>query len=183
MSKKQYKKHNWNALKLEYMENNISLNDLAGQHGIRPSYLREVAATKAWTRAKDTFEQNVSIKQADLVGDELARYAVERKLRYLEVYGEVFDLGRKELNRLIEHVNETGNLGENIRLLLLLLSIFNKARAGERLELGELANMTTYPVASTENSYDLNFDPYELRKKFMHDFDRIIAAKERLEAA
>lgn len=181
MSKKQYKKHDWNALKLEYMENNISLNDLAKQHGIRPSYLREVAATKGWTNAKDTFEQNVSIKQADLVGDEMAKYAVERRLRYLEVYGEAFGLAKKILYWLDEQTDLTDTL--KIRHIMQILSVLDKARAGERLELGELLNVATYPVPNTENNFDKDFDPYELREKFMHDFDRIIAAQERLEAA
>lgn len=130
---------NWNAIKRDYLKNNISLEDLAEKHKVTTYSIKVHCREEKWVQQKQDYQAEIDKKltQKQLESE------VERKNRvnqeHIEAYDDVLNLTKKILEVCTDTLERAKNKGRRASSIAYtidkLATAIEKVQKGQRLAL------------------------------------------------
>jgi hypothetical protein len=87
--KRQYRKHDWNAIRLEYITSNLSLRELADKFDMIPTLLFKRSTAGNWNKQRQDHWEQLGIKLVAAIDDKAIEQAAEKEL---ELRSALFDV-------------------------------------------------------------------------------------------
>jgi len=133
-------KRDWTKIKQEYIENDITLEELAKKHAVSFSTIRQKSAKEGWTTEKNIFrtkiEQKYQEKQSDLLASEASNFD-NQCLRVARSAIEIVEKQIAILRKKAEEQKSDPLVERQIRLLEKLANSLKQLQSVGKVALGE----------------------------------------------
>ena len=133
-------KRDWTKIKQEYIENDITLEELAKKHAVSFSTIRQKSAKEGWTTEKNIFrtkiEQKYQEKQSDLLASEASNFD-NQCLRVARSAIEIVEKQIASLQKKTEEQKTDALIERQIRLLEKLANSLKQLQSVGKVALGE----------------------------------------------
>lgn len=130
----------WVKIKQEYIENDITLEELAKKHTVSFSTIRQKSAKEGWTTEKNIFrtkiEQKYQEKQSDLLASEASNFD-NQCLRVARSAIEIVEKQIASLQKKTEEQKTDALIERQIRLLEKLSNSLKQLQSVGKVALGE----------------------------------------------
>lgn len=130
----------WVKIKREYIESNITLEELAKKHTVSFSTIRQKSAKEGWTTEKNIFrtkiEQKYQEKQSDLLASEASNFD-NQCLRVARSAIEIVEKQIASLQKKTEEQKTDALIERQIRLLEKLSNSLKQLQSVGKVALGE----------------------------------------------
>ena len=130
----------WVKIKQEYIESNITLEELAKKHTVSFSTIRQKSAKEGWTTEKNIFrtkiEQKYQEKQSDLLASEASNFD-NQCLRVARSAIEIVEKQIASLQKKTEEQKTDALIERQIRLLEKLANSLKQLQSVGKTALGE----------------------------------------------
>ncbi len=133
-------KRDWTKIKQEYIENDITLEELAKKYAVSFSTIRQKSAKEGWTTEKNIFrtkiEQKYQEKQSDLLASEASSFD-NLCLRVARSAIEIVEKQIASLQKKTEEQKTDALIERQIRLLEKLANSLKQLQSVGKVALGE----------------------------------------------
>ena len=133
-------KRDWTKIKQEYIENDITLEELAKKYAVSFSTIRQKSAKEGWTTEKNIFrtkiEQKYQEKQSDLLASEASNFD-NQCLRVARSAIEIVEKQIASLQKKTEEQKTDALIERQIRLLEKLANSLKQLQSVGKVALGE----------------------------------------------
>jgi len=133
-------KRDWTKIKQEYIENDITLEELAKKYAVSFSTIRQKSAKEGWTTEKNIFrtkiEQKYQEKQSDLLASEASNFD-NQCLRVARSAIEIVEKQIAILRKKAEEQKSDPLVERQVRLLEKLANSLKQLQSVGKVALGE----------------------------------------------
>ena len=133
-------KRDWTKIKQEYIENDITLEELAKKHAVSFSTIRQKSAKEGWTTEKNIFRTKIEQKYQEKQSDLLASEASSFDNLCLRVARSAIGIIEKQINTLQEQMKNSkvdAFTERQVRLLEKLSNSLKQLQSVGKVALGE----------------------------------------------
>ena len=133
-------KRDWTKIKQEYIENDITLEELAKKHAVSFSTIRQKSAKEGWTTEKNIFRTKIEQKYQEKQSDLLASEASNFDNQCLRVARSAIEIVEKQIAILLKKAEEQKSdplVERQIRLLEKLSNSLKQLQSVGKVALGE----------------------------------------------
>lgn len=130
----------WVKIKQEYIESNITLEELAKKHTVSFSTIRQKSAKEGWTTEKNIFRTKIEQKYQEKQSDLLASEASNFDNQCLRVARSAIEIIEKQINTLQEQMKNSkvdAFTERQVRLLEKLSNSLKQLQSVGKVALGE----------------------------------------------
>ena len=130
----------WVKIKQEYIESNITLEELAKKHTVSFSTIRQKSAKEGWTTEKNIFRTKIEQKYQEQKSDHLASEASNFDNQCLRVARSAIEIVEKQIASLQKKTEEQKTdalIERQIRLLEKLSNSLKQLQSVGKVALGE----------------------------------------------
>lgn len=130
----------WVKIKQEYIESNITLEELAKKHAVSFSTIRQKSAKEGWTTEKNIFRTKIEQKYQEKQSDLLASEASNFDNQCLRVARSAIEIVEKQIAILLKKAEEQKSdplVERQIRLLEKLSNSLKQLQSVGKVALGE----------------------------------------------